>query len=208
MKISVLADYREKSSGVPDLLVSKGAILDYGQLYAGDYIVNDEIIIERKTNTDFVHSTITGRLFVQCAKLRKVNMLPLIIVEGNPFDTAHKVSADSIKGALLSVSLAWQIPVILSSGKEDTVLLMLMAARQQLNPPEFIRKTSIKSKVWQRRQHYFIRNLPGVGAKLSQNLLAHFRSIEKIVQADISELLEVDGVGQVKAEKLYRFFRE
>lgn len=114
MKLTIIADNREKSSGIPAILTNEGIDLKMEQLAIGDYIINDDIIIERKTCEDFVQSIITGHLFNQCARLRKTALIPLIIVEGNPFNTMHDIKPEAIKGALLSVSLSWQIPIIRS----------------------------------------------------------------------------------------------
>ena len=208
MKTSIIADNRERQSGIPDLLKPKVANLSFSQLYAGDYIINESIIIERKTKTDFVQSIINGRLFEQCAKLSKTGMLPLIIVEGNPFKTGHNIKPESIKGALLSITVSWQIPVIRSSGKEDTADMILMTARQNSNPTLFIRKTGYKPKFQQNSKHYFVGNMPGVGSKLATALLKHFGTIEDIVLANASDLMEVEGIGKKKADRLYAFFRE
>ena len=124
------------------------------QLSIGDYLLDDEIIIERKTNIDFVQSIMSGRLFDQCARIRKTHMIPLIIVEGNPFQTDHNIKPEAIKGALLAISLSWQIPIIRSSGKEDTVRFIFMAGKQQINPPVFIHRRYKKSKKIQKQQHF------------------------------------------------------
>ena len=92
MKISIIADNREKESGIPDMLTAKKVNIIFRQLFVGDYHINDHIVIERKTSVDFVQSIIDGRLFSQCAKLRKSSAVPLIIVEGNPFTTQHSIS--------------------------------------------------------------------------------------------------------------------
>lgn len=205
--MTIIADNREKSSGLPNLLSVKGIDVKMHQLSVGDYIIDNDIIIERKTNIDFVQSIITGRLFNQCARLRKTGMIPLIIVEGNPFETRHNLKPEAIKGALLAVSLSWQIPIIRSSGKEDTVRLIIMAAKQQINPPTFIHRTGKKPKKVQRQQHYFIESMPGVGHELAQRLLTHFSTIKKIVTANVSSLEKVEGIGKMKATKLYEFFR-
>jgi Fanconi anemia group M protein len=207
MSITIIADNRERQSGIPDLLKPKVYNLSFTQLYAGDYIINESIIIERKTKTDFVQSIINGRLFEQCAKLRKTGMLPLFIVEGNPFGSNHNIKPESIKGALLSITLSWQIPVIRSSGKKDTAGLMIMAAQQQSGHHYFIRKTGIKPKAVQNQRHYFIRNLPGLGPKQATVLLKHFGTIENIVLANVSDLIEVEGIGKKKADRIYNFFR-
>lgn len=208
MNVTIIADNREKASGIPGLLAEKGVHVMMKQLAVGDYMIDGIIVIERKTSTDFVQSILTGHLFDQCARLRKTGLHPLIIVEGNPFHTQHNIKPKAIKGALLSVNLSWQIPVIRSSGIEDTVQLMLMAAAQQLNPPIFIRKLGKKPKHPQNQQHYLVQALPGVGPALAHRLLAHFNSIEQIVRADIDALTKVDGVGKKKAKGMFEFFRK
>ncbi len=208
MEITIIADNREKSSGIPQMLISRNIKTKMFQLIAGDYVINDSIVIERKTKTDFIQSIINGRLFKQCEGMKKTGLIPLIIVEGNPFQTAHNIKPEAIKGALLSISLSWQIPVIRSSGKEDTVELMIMAARQHFNPPQFIFKRGINSRKKQNQKHFFIQNLPCIGPQLAYNLLAHFKTIENIILADVIDLTEVEGIGKKKAATLFNFIRE
>ena len=112
MKIIIIADNRERGSGIPNLLSESNINVIMKQLLVGDYIIDDNVIIERKTNLDFVQSIISGHLFNQCSQLRKTGMIPLIIVEGNPYKTTHNIKPKAIKGALLAVNLSWQIPVI------------------------------------------------------------------------------------------------
>ena len=207
MCITIFADNREKVSGIPELLSVKKISVVMGQLAAGDYIINNEIVIERKTNIDFVQSIIDNRLFGQCAKLRKTGMVPLMIVEGNPFKTRHNIKPEAIKGALLAVCISWQIPVIRSSGKEDTVHLMITASKQNINFPGFVRWGGIKPKNKQSQQHYFIQSLPGIGPALANRLLVYFITIENIIFADIESLAKVEGIGKTKATNLFKFFR-
>ena len=207
MKIIITIDNREKNSGIADKLASKNVNIIFRQLFVGDYLINDDIVIERKTSEDFVQSIINGRLFSQCAKLRKSGAVPLIIVEGNPFKTRHKIRDEAFKGALLSVSLSWQIPVIRSSGKEDTARLIVMASKQHESPTVFIRRKGIKPKKAQKQQHYLVEGLPGIGPALAHRLLLHFKTIEQIILADVKSLEKVEGIGKNKAAKLFKFFR-
>jgi len=207
MKLTIIADNRERSSGVPNMLTNAGINVKMEQLSVGDYMIADDIVIERKTNIDFVQSIITGHLFNQCSKLRKTGKVPLIIVEGNPYKTAHNIKPEAIKGALLSVNLRWQIPIIRSSGKDDTVRLIIMASQQQTSPPTFIRRIGKKPKIIQKQHNYFVQSMPSVGSALAQRLLIHFGSIEKIILADTDSLKMVEGIGKTKATKLYDFFR-
>ncbi len=51
-------------------------------------------------------------------------------------------------------------------------------------------------------------DIDSIGEKRKKNLLKHFGSIEKIKQADISSLLEVEGMNKKSAEEVYKFFRK
>jgi ERCC4-type nuclease len=46
-------------------------------------------------------------------------------------------------------------------------------------------------------------NIPGVGPKLARSLLAHFKSVRNIANADKSELVKVDKIGKKKADAIH-----
>lgn len=48
--------------------------------------------------------------------------------------------------------------------------------------------------------------VPGVGPATSKALLAHFKSVAAVKQADVAQLCEVSGVGQAMAQTIYQYF--
>jgi len=46
-RIKIIADYREKPSGIPDLLEGRGVEIELKELKTGDYLINSQIIVER-----------------------------------------------------------------------------------------------------------------------------------------------------------------
>ena len=50
-------------------------------------------------------------------------------------------------------------------------------------------------------------NIPGIGVKRRKSLLAHFGTIEKIKNASVEELCQVEGISRSVAEKVYLFFQ-
>ncbi len=205
--INIIVDNREKSSGVPEMLTTEGVNVSFMQLSIGDYMIDDEIIIERKTNEDFANSIINGRLFDQCARMVKTGMRSLFIVEGNPFLIKSNISVDAIKGAWLSVSLSWQIPIVNATDKKDTVGFIITAAKQQLFPYEFIRKKGKKPKTKPNLQQSALQSFPNVGPVLAQRLLKQFGSIKNIVELSEKSLANVEGIGKTKAKMLLDFFK-
>jgi ERCC4-type nuclease len=70
--LRVTVDYREKASGLIDLLGAKMSKSRSRKVSYGDYVINDAITIERKTARDFLISLIDGRLFGQLSKAEKI----------------------------------------------------------------------------------------------------------------------------------------
>ena len=47
-----------------------------------------------------------------------------------------------------------------------------------------------------------LQGLPNVGPKLANRFLKHFKSVSKVLNASVQELINVEGVGEVTAEKI------
>jgi len=203
--ISIVADYREVPSKVPAILNELGAKVKFSQLKTGDYLINNEIIVERKSRDDFILSLIQGRLFSQCSRLKNTPYHQILLIEGNPYNTAHNIDRQAIKGALLSVSLSWQIPIIYSANIDDTAYMLMMAAKQLLNEKFSFRRCGYKPKTIKKRAIYFLQGLPSVGPTLATLLLERFGSLETIILATYDELLETDGLGKEKVKKIKEF---
>ena len=154
--IKIIADHRENPSGIPQILLESGIELTINTLKTGDYLINNQIIIERKTKEDFILSLMQNRLFKQCANIKKTNYHQILLIEGNPYKTKHDISRNAIKGALLSISLAWQIPIIFSSNKIDTAQMLIMAAKQNLQENYIFQRTGYKPKTNRKKQLYFL----------------------------------------------------
>jgi DNA excision repair protein ERCC-4 len=203
MVMKIRIDYREKGSGLIDLLQEMELVLEIGQVPYGDYIINDAITIERKTARDFLISIIDGRLFNQLSNLKKHCSRPLLLLEGNPYETELDFDPLAIKGALLSTQSIWYVPVLFSSSKEETRDIFLMLGRQEENSLEVIPlRGGYRPKRLKTKQLFLIQGLPQVGPALAKRLLEHFGSAAKIMNATVGELMRVEGIGQVSAKAI------
>lgn len=201
MKIRV--DYREKASGLVDLLKNEDLLIEIKKVPYGDYVINDSITIERKTARDFLVSIIDGRLFNQLSNLKKHCLNPILLIEGNPYKTELNFDPMAIKGALLSAQAIWHIPVIFSRSKEDTRNILLMIGRQDQTYMDVVPlRGGYRPKRLKSKQLYLLQGLPQVGPLLAKRLIEHFRSVSRVMNASIEELTEIDGLGRVSAEKI------
>jgi len=203
----IIADYREIPSEIPNLLKGKGVPVEFKHLKAGDYLINEEVLVERKSRDDFVLSVIQGRLFTQCSRIKKTNYYPVILIEGNPYHTSHHIDRQAVKGALLSVSLAWQIPIIYSGDVNDSVDMLLMAGKQLLEDNCNTIRRNYKPKRLKNKALYFLQGLPTVGSATAKSLLEKFGSLENIILAGEDELEQIEGLGKIKVEKIRRFLK-
>src|SRR5215472_11114691 len=98
--IRVIADQRERPSGVPKELQRIGVMVDYRVLDVADYLVRD-YAIERKSSRDFVSSLFSGRLFDQAHRMGEAYQTSMLIVEGSIQDEINRLrNPGSLWGAL------------------------------------------------------------------------------------------------------------
>lgn len=201
--VKITADCREKSSGLIDLLNDRGIVVELKSLPYGDYIIDDTITIERKTANDFLISIINGRLFKQLLNLKKFCTNPILLVEGNPYQTNHNFDNAAIKGALISTQVIWYIPVIYSRSKEDSRDILVMISRQIKSCVDVVPlRDGYRPKRLKSKQLYILQGLPQVGPTIAKRLLEHFKSVSRVMNASVQELTEVEGIGKITAEKI------
>jgi DNA excision repair protein ERCC-4 len=201
--VKIVVDYREKASGLIDLLKNEDIHIQTRKISHGDYIINDSITIERKTSRDFLLSVIDGRLFNQLSNLRKHCPNPIVLIEGNPYQTDLDFDPNAIKGALLSSQVIWYIPIVYSRSKEDTRDILLMIGKQdEIHTDVVPLRGGYRPKRLKSRQMYILQGLPKVGPRMAKRLLKHFGSVSNVMNATTQDLMKVEGIGEVSAEKI------
>ncbi len=202
--IRVIADTRESGSNVLKMLSQLGAVIELKRVESADYICSKDVGIELKTSEDFVNSIIDRRLLIQAKLLRENFTKPMIVVQdGNP--AKAMVNAASIYGAIASLVLGYQIPIITTKSPKETAYLIYAIAKseQQPNKGELSLHYN-KPLTLKELQEYIVSALPGIGPKLAKLLLQRFGSIKGIVNASTEELQEIALIGPKKANAIKR----
>src|SRR5260221_7158915 len=132
MLVPIVADDRERASGIVDLLRQFPDVeLRIEHLLVGDFVVSGQIVFERKCADDFAASLIDGRLFSQAARLVKQPLRSARILEGNTQDwTRLGVRREALQGALITLNLIFDLPVFRSINPDETAPLLVYASRQ------------------------------------------------------------------------------
>ena len=201
--LRIVADEREKKSGIPDLLKGTGINLEIKTLPVGDYIVAPETVVERKTISDLVSSIFDGRLFDQCHRLKEHYQFPILIIEGD-IDEIEELTENPLVfyGAISSIAIDFKIPVIPTPNATHTSkLLISMCSRKDASKGPFIKKIR-KSNDLQKQQLSMLCSLPGVGEKTAIRMLEKIGTPLRVLSSSIIELSKVSGLGEARAKNI------
>jgi Fanconi anemia group M protein len=172
-------------------------------LDTGDYLIDNDVLVERKTIGDFVASLRDGRLFPQAARLAHCRYRSVLLIEGPKPPSMPNVHPHALEGALVSLATMWRLPVLHSPAPEQSFLILRILADQASRQSQpVLRRFDRKPKRLTSRRLFLLQGLPGVGPALAHRLLDHFGSIERVLSAEASALTEVRGVGPKKAARI------
>jgi ERCC4-type nuclease len=205
----LVVDHSERSAPLLELVRDSGSFLvQMGRLPTGDYLIDDSILVERKTYSDFVASLIDGRLFPQVARLAHSRDRSLLLIEGPGPSAVPDVHPHSVQGALVSIAAMWRLPVLHSTCPVESCRLLRFLADQGSKSRETVlNRYGRKPKRLATRRLFVLQGLPGVGPALAQRLLAQLGSVERIMTADAVILEQVRGVGPKKAARIRELVR-
>jgi len=203
-KIVIIADNRESGSQAMKELMQYDVRLDLRRLEVGDFLLSERVAIERKTAHDFSSSIIDGRLFSQAIGLKNSYEKPFFLIEGSTLYTRRNIRPQAVMGAVSSLLIDYELPVIWTRNASETALLIFsMARREQLIEKRLPQIRSEKKPLSiHDAQEYIVAGLPHVERVLAKRLLNKFRTIERVFSASEKELQNVDGIGKKKSQRI------
>lgn len=180
-----------------------GIELSFAELEVGDYLVNEDVVLERKSIEDFGKSIIDTRLFRQASGLNRSPHRAAVLVEGWLSMTETAVPRAAMQGAMISLALIFDIPVLHALDRDESARLIAYAARQLGDPSQraTVWRHRSPKKPWTRRLHV-LQSLPGVGRERAERLLERFGTVERCIGASEAELCLVPGIGPKTAQAI------
>ena len=189
-KPHIIVDIHEKNSLVVSELVSLGADIEFKSLEVGDYIAQD-VIIERKTASDFLSSMISKRLQNQLIGLKQHEKSILIIENFDErYDT--NINTNAIRGFIMSVLLNFKVPIIFTEDYQDTAHYLYILGKHKENQEISLRakRHSLNKK---QQLQFILEGFPGIGPSKAKKLIEKFKTIKNIINASEQDLQEILG---------------
>lgn len=203
-KPTIIVDSRELGSPTTRELSKYDILITQETLSIGDFIISDRTAIERKTVDDFVASIIDGRLFEQISNLKSAYEMPILLIEGESFQTSRNVAPEAVMGAVASVIVDFGVPVVWTRNPSETALLLLSIARREQSKGQGRPRVRMERKPESlaREQEFLVAGLPLVDTVLARRLLKAFGTVGKVFQASEQELQDVEGIGRKISERI------
>ncbi|WP_435177505.1 DEAD/DEAH box helicase [Halorussus sp. AFM4] len=205
--VEIVADQRELDSTIArDLSTREGVETRLETLSVGDYVLSDRVVVERKSVSDFL-DTLTGgdrSLFEQLGDATRHYARPVLVLEGEGLYEERNVHPNAVRGALASLAVDFGASVLRTTDEADTAdLLEVIATREQEKDDREVSVHGEKqSKTLAEQQEYVVSSIADIGPVTARSLLEEFRTVEAVMTAREDDLLEVQGVGEVTAERI------
>jgi len=202
--LKIIVDSRESKSGIAKELTELDVEVDFQQLSIADYVVSSRVGIERKDANDFSQSIIDGRLFNQLIALKRSYPVPILILEGESLYGHRALNPESIRGAITSITLNFDIRIIWTRNTKDTArILRSLAAREQQKKDRtpVIRSEKAPIETFELLE-FIIAGFPNINTVLAKRILQKFSTLNAFFSASVEEIQEIKGIGKKIAQEI------
>ena len=214
----IIVDANEARTGLAEMLSASWDSVGVRRLSVGDIAIGDCVRVERKTAADLAASLADGRLFRQACRLDSSVSRPVVIQEGDPAELEQLVDRGAHRGALLSLSVGFRIPVIMTRDLEHTAVVLRHMAAQESKREARRRRRELAQRGPSRGGKQpkarlspeaieVLRAMPGVGPTRAEALGAYLPSLGDLARLGVRDLLAVPGIGPDTAARIVDMLR-
>jgi ERCC4-type nuclease len=211
MKIKM--DTRENKDEEKKVLNSmkKYAEVEICKLDLGDF-VTDKVLIERKSLDDLAGSVIMGRFYDQLNRLAveqtRTNKVVALVVHDFYFKNP-RLTMDQAEGAIASAMVRYGIPVLWGPNLE-TICRVSVKICEKVEEGKWL----VPRQVWQPKRQgvpkivTLVKRLFGVSETVAAHIIVDFGSIKNIAAASEEDLMNVPGIGPLRAKRIHTLLNQ
>ncbi len=210
-KIKVLVDTHEPDN-ITEMLSNMNYEVIRKTLDVGDYIFEGGIAFERKS-TDFNnYSDVLTKakelksVYHDTAYLIVENSLTALLKIKNNYNKNYKANENQIIGLIGALASIGMTPIF-AQNSYFAVRIMdnIVKKSLDLKDRELLQIDNIRYATDKDYLRGMYMNLPGVGSKIADELLKIAPNLEKLMSLSIDDLMKINNIGKVKANKIYSF---
>ncbi len=177
--VEIIVDSREAvfAREIVDTLKSLKARVEIKKLEVGDYVLSEDVAVERKTVVDFVETLTRRNLFEQVYALKEVYERPILVLEGylGIIKKFSKINVNSVLGALAALARNGISVIPTLDAKSTASLLYFIARQEQIGEAHQVTVRPVKKfATIQEQQIFFLAGLPLIGRSKAISVLKKF----------------------------------
>lgn len=199
---------RVGSAGLQTALAELGFGTDVIEMEDADVVVSKRVAIAVRTVDQFIDGISDSSILTSLARLKHEYLHPILIVQGAPEGEGVQAGNAAVYDALSSLLSEFHMPILSTSNPSETANAIRALYRQEEAKSEKPGKPVQTTLDVASRQMFLVQGLPNVSATLAQRLLERFGSVKGIADANVEELMQVDGIGRVIAEGIHTVLRK
>lgn len=203
----IVADIREDQK-IIEMLKKNGVEVSVDALPIGDYLINNETVVERKEK-DFLSSIFSKRIWEQLNQLKQYKNPILVIISNNIYKdvyySKHPNPIDVYISTITTIISSYNIPVVILPSKEEFVKFLKYLDKEKgdsSRPVSKPRKDASMNEIVEN----ILAQIPGISIKKAQLLLKSFGNIKSIINADEKSLNKVRDIGSNAAKNIKMVF--
>jgi len=207
----ITIDSREQNNKIryntcKEYFKEQGYTVTTEELTTGDYIFEDQVVMEFKTWSDFMSSITDGRLWNESQKQIENYDIHFIVLHGTNRDYTYALKHVGIEEKHINGAIARLLTytkIIRGTGTlTDTFELMKVTAEKCLDDKTLVRQFGTKSvNPAFNVLAYCVDDIKGERAKAIVNTL-NLNTIQDICNLTYEDLIKVHGIGDVLANKI------
>lgn len=206
--MDVIIDSREQKR-IPiatDYYTNQGCTVQIQELPTGDYIFNDQVVMEFKTMSDFMSSITDGRLWNESQKQMEHYPIHFIVLHGTNRDYKQAFQHNGLEEKHITGAIARLLTytkIIRGTGTlTDTFELMRVTAEKCLDNKTLTKQFGTKSvNPAFNFLCYCVDDIKGERAKTIVNYL-HLKTLDDLMKLDAAQLTSVPGIGEILANRI------
>lgn len=192
------------------LIIKKDSVDSKKEFFeCGDYLLVKGFSVERKKGRDLMGTLLSKRLYSQLNNLCQYENPILAIITSNIWKDFYFCKSRYIHtvyiGMLSTIAAKYPKVRIFQFDDDEQFAKFLVSLEKKLTeeskgerPIPISRKATSIQEV----RENCVAQIPGVGLKMSKNLLDRYQSINAIANAEVKDLLQIDKLGPKSATKI------
>jgi len=207
--VRLMVDHREPGEMVDRLRAIQNLEIEIAELGIGNSLVENHLVIERKTIADFVTSITEDamRLFHQTDRLARFDAPAILLIDGDLYSQT-RMTLEQIAGTLSYLSVIQRVSILPTLSLAHSAYIVPKLLRHALfGLGHDLGLRGSRPKDPSQAAAFVLEGIPGVSARRARALLRQFGTLQGVARAEPADLQRVLGIGPATARTIAAVFR-